>query len=31
MSFSDLKQDAYEMEDITLSDNEEEILGTVEN
>ena len=26
MSFSDLKQDAYEMEDITLNDNEEEIL-----
>ena len=26
MSFSDLKQDAYEIEDITLNDNEEEIL-----
>ena len=26
MSFSDLKQDAYEMEDITLNDNKEEIL-----
>lgn len=27
MSFSDLKQDTYETEDITLNDNEEEILG----
>ena len=27
MSFSDLKQDTYETEHITLNDNEEEILG----
>ena len=26
MSFSDLKQDTYEMEDVILNDNEEEIL-----